>query len=83
MFIFAIYKIVCLHKFLALCRVATRPVFFQKKTLKVNIYLEILFKNSLCLFSQKIVCLHNLNFAYGGKSPVDEAYSFLNKARKV
>ena len=29
----------------------------------------------------KIVCLHNLNFSYGGDSPVEEAYSFL--ARKV
>ena len=40
-------------------------------------------KNSLCLFSQNIVCLYGLNFPYGGESPVDEAYSFLNKARNV
>ena len=31
------YKIVCLHKFSALCRVATRPVIFQIKTLQILI----------------------------------------------
>ena len=33
--------------------------------------------------SQKIVSLHNLDFTHGGVSPVDEANSFPNKARKV
>ena len=40
-------------------------------------------KSSLCLFSQNIVCLHNLNFTHGSVSPVDEANTFSNKARKV
>ena len=43
----------------------------------------MVFKNSLCLFLEKIVCLHNLNFTHGDVSPVHEANSYPNKARKV
>ena len=31
----------------------------------------------------KNTCLHNLNFTHDGVSPVDEANSFPDKARKV